>query len=119
MMGYALDQYRQSAIASSSPAGLIRMLLQKAVAETRLGVKEMEEGLSGGTRLHKAQEIVAYLRSILDREKGGNLAVSLDALYDFVYWRLGQGWLERSPDKVREGLDILVQLKEAWEEARA
>lgn len=117
MMGHALDQYRQAAIASASPAALIRMLLQRAVLESRKGLQEVEAGREGREPIAKAQEIVAYLRSILDREKGGDLAYALDALYDFVYWRLGQGRLERNPERIREGLDILLNLKEAWEEA--
>ncbi len=120
MVRYKVDQaYRRSSVATATPLGLIVMLydglaVNLARAERSLAVAP---GAESARFLKKAQDIICELMGSLDFEKGGEIARNLFRVYEYMNYRLIQANLRRDPAVVAEVRGLVLQLKEAWEEA--
>jgi len=120
MVRYKVDQaYRRNSVATATPLGLIVMLydglaVNLARAERSLAVAP---GAESARFLKKAQDIICELMGSLDFEKGGEIARNLFRVYEYMNYRLIQANLRRDPAVVAEVRGLVLQLKEAWEEA--
>ena len=54
------------------------------------------------------------LRASLDKSAGGDIAGSLDSLYEFIAKRLVQANLENKPEYIEEAQRLLGELRGAW-----
>jgi flagellar protein FliS len=69
-----------------------------------------------GMAISKAIMIVeSGLRASLDKEAGGQIAHSLDALYDYIGRRLLTANLTNQPEILEEVHALLADLKGAWD----
>ncbi len=120
MVRYKVDQaYKRNNVATATPLGLIIMLydglaVNLARAERSLALATAAES---ARYLKKAQDIICELMSSLDFEKGGEIARNLFRVYEYMNYRLIQANLRRDPSVVAEVRGLVLQLKEAWEEA--
>lgn len=122
-MGYApnyASRYTDMQVASADRLELVLLLYKGAVKEAKLAVRSFGEGdiESRVNHLNKCSAMVAELRSALDFERGGEIARSLDRLYDFITWRLSQANAKQKPAMVEEVIQLLEILLSAWEEVR-
>jgi flagellar secretion chaperone FliS len=69
------------------------------------------------TNILKAESMILELVGSLNFEKGGDIAVNLHKLYVYMIDLLSQAIDQRRDDKIGEVLNILVPLKETWNEA--
>ena len=69
-----------------------------------------------GRKLGRVQAIVLELSVSLDRSAGGEIARNLAELYAYVHTRFVEADIDRDAGKVREGLGILRELRDAWAE---
>jgi flagellar protein FliS len=108
----------ETGVVASSPHKLIVMLFDGALvairnAGTHMKAREIEKK---GNAISKAIMIVENgLRASLDKEAGGQIAVSLDALYDYIGRRLLTANLTNDPAILDEVHALLADLKGAWE----
>jgi flagellar protein FliS len=65
----------------------------------------------------RAQEVIRELMVTLNTEKGGEMALSLMRLYDYMYQLLVEANVKKEPANVRTVLTMLEDLKETWEKA--
>ncbi len=112
-----MDQYTQSAILTSSPEKLIQMLYERAVEMINMAISKAENTEMRNSYLVRAEEIVFYLNSILDMEKGGEISKNLRALYDFIYRQLVDGNINVDIEKLKLTRDLLQELLDTWKEA--
>ncbi|GGI06679.1 flagellar export chaperone FliS [Egicoccus halophilus] len=120
---YAQPQqfYRQQAAQTASPAQLVLMLYNGALAE----IARAGRGLAAtpvdledvNDCLGRAQAIVTELAVTLDHERGGKVAANLAALYDFCIDRLVTANVTKSADGLDDVAQVLVGLRDAWEQA--
>jgi flagellar protein FliS len=116
----AMNQYKtvdlRSAVASASPHQLIAMLYDGALTAlaTAKGCIERKDIENRSKNLNKANSIVLGLRDFLNLEEGGEMAESLDALYEYMTRAIMQANLDQDPQKVQEVIDLLLQLKIGW-----
>ena len=69
-----------------------------------------------GQSISKAITIIENgLRASLDKKSGGDIAVSLDALYEYMSNRLLQANLQNETDYLTEVHSLLRDLKSSWE----
>lgn len=116
----ALRQYKKITIeqgaADASPYRLILMLMDGAV--TRIAVAkgqiQRREIASKGEVIGSIISIIEGLRVSLDKDKGGELAGNLEALYDYMERRLVEANLKNNPAILEEVADLLGQIREAW-----
>lgn len=108
----------ETGVAAASPHQLIVMLFDGALAaiasaQQRLHAEDVE---GRGRAISKAIAIVSEgLRASLDKPAGGEIAESLDALYDYICRRLLLANLRAQPEPLAEAYRLLSELKAAWE----
>lgn len=125
MMNRALNAYAQidtqTAIASASPVQIIVLLYDGAINALASGKGKMQEMklAEKGQLISKAISIVEGLRSVLDFEKGGDIARNLNDLYDYMKRRLAAANLKNDQAGLDEVIGLLSNLREAWVELEA
>lgn len=116
----ALNEYKQTNIdagaAYADPHTLITMLfdgVQERISIAK-GAMERKDFATKGKAISKAMDIIAYLQTCLDKEKGGELAANLDALYDYMIRRLLDASSENKPELLDEVSSLLQEVGNAW-----
>lgn len=115
----AAATYRRNAILTASPEKLIKMLYAGAIRHMEslrqaLADPTQRRSAPAGVTLGKAMAIVSELRAALDMEAGGEIALNLDRLYDFVLDSLSRANVSRTPEPVDDALRVMRTLEEAW-----
>ena len=110
----------QTSITDADPHKLIQLLYNGALerinmAKARIQAKDYE---GKGKLISKAIEIIGGLRSFLDFDKGGELALRLESLYDYMERTLFDANLKNDVRKLDEVADLLRSVKEGWDGIR-
>ncbi len=85
-------------------------------------LKEIRESLEKGDierkveRVNRVINIISYLRSILDFEKGGIIAKNLDSLYLFATKELSEFSFSNDLKKLEVVENIFKELHQTWKE---
>lgn len=115
-----LDAYRDVGVVGSvegaDPHKLILLVMDSALeAMTRAqGFLERGDIPAKAEALSKAVNLVDALRAFLDHEQGGNLAASLEQLYDYLVRRLTAANAGNKQDLIRESSELLGGIRDAW-----
>ena len=107
----------ETGVAAASPHKLIVMLFDGALTALTIALTEMHAKniAAKGRTISKAIRIIEEgLRASLDKSQGGEIAGSLDALYEFIAKRLVQANLENKPEYLEEAHRLLGELRGAW-----
>ena len=116
----AAQQYKelntQSAAAYADPHQLITMLFEGAVERIAAakGAMANKDIATKGSLISKAILIVDALRAYLDMEKGGEIAVNLRNLYDYMERRLFEANMENDEAMLDEVSGLIQTLKSGW-----
>ena len=120
--GYARAYHAQSVL-TASPGQLVLMLFDGALrflALAKQGFDQPEENVrrfeSINANLQKAQNILAELQGTLNHEAGGEVALTLDRLYDYYSRRLFEANIKKRVEPVIEVERFLQELRDAWAE---
>ena len=108
----------ETGVLAASPNKLIIMLYEGAIAACRSADTYMQSKdiANKGAMLSKAISIIeSGLRLSLDKKAGGEIAVSLDALYAYMSKRLMTANIQNKPELIHEVIKLLTDLKGAWE----
>ncbi len=113
-------QYNQVQIRTANKGKLIVMLYQGAIRfmKKALILLEQRDMEGKGHNLIKAQDIILELLYALDQEmldKGNELALNLQRLYLYAYRRLVRANIDMDPAPVKEVIELMANLLEAWE----
>lgn len=118
----AMNAYRkvsvESIVDSASPAQLVLMLYEGAIAAIASAHQQMElkNIAAKGEAISKAISIINDgLKASLDLKVGGELAKNLSELYDYMGRRLLLANLKNDPSALDEVRQLLLQLRGAWE----
>jgi flagellar protein FliS len=107
----------ETGVAFASPHRLIVMLFDGALVALSNGLNEMKAGnvAAKGRSISRAISIIGEgLRASLNKEAGGEIAQSLDALYQYIENRLLQANLQNQPEYIMEAQRLLMELRGAW-----
>ncbi|MDE1181210.1 flagellar export chaperone FliS [Paraburkholderia sp.] len=107
----------ETGVMGASPHRLIEMLYQgarRAVAQARMHVQT--GNVAGrGEAIGKAIQIVEQgLRQAVNKEAGGEIAIRLDSLYDYMARRLLEANAKQNEAMLIEVDGLLATLEEAW-----
>lgn len=111
--------YRESAVRGASPVGLIVILYDEIVRSIRKAQRAFERGdiEARANALTHAVEVIGYLQSILDFEKGGEIARNLANFYNLMRAKL----LDIHIAPTHDGLEMLARefakVAAAWQQA--
>ncbi len=113
--------YSQQATTTASPAQLVLMLYDGALAR----IEAAREALDAeprdlevvNTSLHRAQAIVRELQVTLDHERGGDIASNLAGLYTYAQGQLVEANVHKAVGPLDEAAKVIQPLRDAWEAA--
>lgn len=107
----------EAAVTDANPHHLVMLLLGGALDRIAAAKGHVQRGevAQKGECIGKAIGIVSGLRASLDKEKGGEVAANLDALYDYTALRLLEANAHNDPARLDEVASLLGEIKSAWE----
>ncbi|MCX7760823.1 MAG: flagellar export chaperone FliS [Hydrogenothermaceae bacterium] len=91
---------------------------ERIILELKSAIEDIKTGdlKSKINHIHKALEILRVLRLGLDFEKGGEIAVNLDNIYEFLERHISLGNLKNDEKILNEAIEILNIVKSGWDE---
>lgn len=119
--GLMMDRYTkvgmETGVASANPHRLILMLLEGAIASILVAKKEIDTGnIAGkGEAISKTIRIISELDTSLNMEAGGEIAVKLKALYEYMVISLLEANIKSDVKKLLEVMQLLSELKTGWQ----
>ena len=110
----------QTSITDADPHKLIHLLYNGALERINMAKNRIQakDYAGKGALIGKAIEIIGGLRSFLNFEKGGDLALRLEALYDYMERTLFEASAKNDVAKLDEVSDLLRSIKDGWEGIR-
>jgi len=108
----------ETGVVAASPHKLITMLFDGALVAIAMGQKYMSAGdiKKKGESITQAILIIeSGLRASLNKNVGGEIALNLDALYEYMGRRLFAANVENSQEILEEVHGLLDGLRDAWE----
>lgn len=108
----------ETGVIAASPHKLIVMLFEGAITAISNALQFMETNkvAAKGQSISKAIAIIDNgLRASLDKKVGGEIALSLDALYEYMSNQLLLANLNNDKVKLAEIRDLLRDLKTTWD----
>lgn len=116
MYGEYVEAYRRTEVFTSDPRKLIIMCYEGAISNLRMARESYEarDYEAKARALQKTYDIINELIISLNFEKGGSIAVNLDALYKFMIKQLMMGDLNRDLKAFDQVIGMLEELASAW-----
>ena len=108
----------ETGVTAASPHKLVVMLFEGAMVAITSAIQHMQSGdiARKGLAISKAIAIIDQgLRASLDKKIGGEVALNLDALYEYMSNRLVIANLKNQVDVLEEVYQLLKGLKDAWD----
>ncbi|WP_303839357.1 flagellar export chaperone FliS [Selenomonas ruminantium] len=117
MVNNAAEAYKRQQIMTATPEALTLMLYNGCLKFIDEGVKALEEKQyeQANNSLIKAENIISEFRVTLNMEY--EIAQQLMPLYNYAYDRLVEGNLKSDASLIRQGYDIIHELRDAWVQA--
>jgi flagellar protein FliS len=112
-----LASYTKIANVETDPIRQIVMLYDGAMKFLNRTADDIEAGdfVAKGEHSTRALDILNYLQSILDFEKGGSVAESLDNFYRSVNTMVLRASAHLDAASMRKAASILAPVRDAWE----
>jgi flagellar protein FliS len=107
----------ETAVGSADPLGLVVMLYDGAILAVNkavAGLRDQNMRLKGESVSKAIQIIEEGLRASLDRKAGGNIALQLDSLYEYMCQRLLLASVANDAAPMNEVARLLADLRESW-----
>lgn len=119
MYGNRVDAYRQTNVMTADPKRLVLMCYEGAISNLKIARKKCasKEYKAKVEAVQKARDILSLLMQSLDFEKGDKIAVSLDALYNYMLRCLLEGDATGDTKTLDEVIYLLEELESAWKES--
>jgi len=116
------QSYRQVSTQTASPGQLVLMLFDGAIRflDRALEGFELEDPVEFNQTISnnilRGQSIVQELNNSLDLDRGGELALTLRRLYEYMDDRLMESNMRKKPDGIRDTIRRLTTLRDAWQQ---
>ena len=115
---YLANKYQEVDVGTATPLHLVVMLYDAAILSLEEARGHMErKDISGRSRaINKCNAIISELQSSLNMKEGGDIAASLNRLYDYMKTTLLRAGVEQNPDLVVEVEGLLENLRSSWKQ---
>ncbi len=117
----SFNEYHKTQVSTADQVKLILMMYDGAIQFIHQAQMKLEKNdvVGKGQDVARAQRIVSELQNALNLKKGGQIAVSLDAIYVYVNNQLSMANLKNSQDHLENAIVVLKELREGWEGIRS
>jgi flagellar protein FliS len=112
------NRYRETAIKTANPLQLVVILYDgaiQALQEAREHIQRRDIGKRARC-LNRSVAIISELQACLNFDANGNIAQSLDRLYDFMKQGIMKASLEQRIEPLDQVIGLLENLRSAWGE---
>lgn len=108
---------KRTGIEDANPHQLIMMLYQGALdsLQQAIGQIERRDFEGKGKLIGRAITIISGLQTFLDHEKGGEISMNLDRLYDYMVTRLYEATRDNDIAVINEVVGLLKEIKAGWD----
>ncbi|MBN1477420.1 flagellar export chaperone FliS [Candidatus Sumerlaeota bacterium] len=108
--------YKRTQISTSDPRRIVVLLYDGAISRLNQAVEAHGRGDRASRTVHvnKALDIIHFLTNSLDFERGGEIALNLQRLYDYIRDIITLANIEGTPEKFTEAIRLLTTLLDAW-----
>jgi len=119
-MGNHASEYVEQDVKCADPGRLVELLFERAVRDLRNANELWPELRTSPTAIHlvvHAQCILLELQKSLNLEQGGELALHLARLYQFIQGELASATETRNEESMRKinvVIELLSSLGDAW-----
>ena len=112
-----LANYSKIANTETNPLKQIVMLYDGAIKFLNMTADDIEnqDFVQKAEHSNRALDILNYLQSILDFERGGDVAVALDNLYRRITVLVLRASRELDAPLMRRAAELLAPVRDAWE----
>jgi flagellar protein FliS len=112
-----IKAYQETVICTQNRGQLVVMLYDGAINFLKQSIADLEQGdyASKGIRIAKATDIIIELNTVLDMDKGGQIAQNLRSLYNFMHHHLSEANLKKDATMVQDVINLLEELKQSWQ----
>jgi flagellar secretion chaperone FliS len=112
----ALSSYGRVANSDNDPLKQIVMLYDGAIKFLRLAAANIEarDIPKKAEHVNRALDILNYLQSILDFERGGDVAQTLDRLYTLVSMKILRASATLDAAGMRAAAGLLTPVRDSW-----
>lgn len=109
--------YRQAAMQQASTVGLVIALYDTLVGDLTRAVEatERRDIQTRCDQLAHGFKVLQQLEIMIDHANGGPTAISLQRFYRHIRNQLLQAQFKLSPDILREQINIILEVREAWQ----
>ena len=120
-MASGVDSYRNvkayGNLADASPHQVVQLMLDALLSRIAEAAGHLERGETAakGEKIGKALGIIEALLLGLDTERGGDIALNLERLYDYSSRTLLKANLENRVDLLKEVSSLLREIKLGWD----
>jgi len=110
------SHYREISARGSHPVGLVVKLYDAILEDFRRAMNAVAEGdiESRTSSLNHALKIIAELQSVLDHERGKEVARRLKGFYDVTRMLIVEANLHSSIPRIQRLVDLYLPLYHAW-----
>jgi flagellar protein FliS len=117
-MARPVDAYQRTKVETVDPVRLVIMCYDAIVKDLQDAKKYHQERNIEASydKIRHAQDVITELLVGLDYEKGGDIAVNLGRIYNFVLRQLITVNTRTKPEYYDPLIRIMESLKEAWEQ---
>jgi len=111
-----ISAYKENSVVTQSRGHLVVMLYEGAIRflEQSIAAIEKQDYAEKGRLIGRAMDIINELDASLDFSASDELCTNLRSLYDFMRRHLFQANLKMDVQCVREVIDLLDDLNQAW-----
>ncbi|PIU00661.1 MAG: flagellar export chaperone FliS [Bdellovibrionales bacterium CG10_big_fil_rev_8_21_14_0_10_45_34] len=115
----AFNKYKQTSVLSASREKLLLMLYDGAIKFLKRAIVAAEEKkiAERATYIGKVYDIILELNNSLDHKVGGEVALQLEQLYNFMTEQLGKANVSGESEPLKNVLRVLETLNEGWVQA--
>jgi flagellar protein FliS len=109
--------YRELAVKSATPVGLVIFLYDFAIEALHRASREIDAGnIEGRTaELNYCLSVISELQRSLNFEVGGEVAKRLTDLYDVTRGKILEANIKSSKEIIERLVEVLTSIREAWQ----
>jgi flagellar protein FliS len=111
--------YRDDSARGINPVGLVVKLYDAVLEDFRRAMNAAGAGdIAGRTAsVNHALQVISELQSVLDHERGGEISLRLNGLYNVTRAMLTEANLRSTPQHFQKLIEMYVPLRQAWKQA--
>ena len=120
MQHHPAHEYIENDLLDKDPWDLVCLLYSKALEKLNQAVAYLDSGDidERSKAISRAMEILLELTSSLNGEAGGEVAINLARLYEYIFERLAEANAQQKRAPLEGAIRLLSTLHEGWQQAK-